>query len=159
MCLCTKYFVFLLLGNLQFSFFSVSKLWKKSYLNEKWFSKVWGKRKNNKKKKINNKYIYIVKDKTVRVMKLYHTYFLPALLSLCYSGHETKAMMNNSGPRYKRSQLEKRLNTDVLWCVLLLIIMCLTAAIGVHQHWHHTILTSLHSSRIFKNNGQAEFPY
>lgn len=43
-------------------------------------------------------------------------------------------MMNNSGPRYKRSQLEKRLNTDVLWCVLLLVIMCLTGAIGVHPH-------------------------
>jgi len=39
-------------------------------------------------------------------------------------------MMNNSGPRYKRSQLEKRLNTDVLWCVFLLIVMCLTAAVG-----------------------------
>ncbi|XP_070834962.1 phospholipid-transporting ATPase VD [Chaetodon trifascialis] len=51
-----------------------------------------------------------------------------------YAGHETKAMMNNSGPRYKRSQLEKRLNTDVLWCVFLLIIMCLTAAIG-HGLW------------------------
>lgn len=58
------------------------------------------------------------------------------LSSLCDSGHETKAMMNNSGPRYKRSYLEKRLNTDVLWCVLLLIVMCLTAAIGVHQHPH-----------------------
>lgn len=51
---------------------------------------------------------------------------------LCVLGHETKAMMNNSGPRYKRSQLEKHLNTDVLWCVALLIIMCLTAAIGVY---------------------------
>uniref|UniRef100_A0A3Q4BS14 Phospholipid-transporting ATPase n=1 Tax=Mola mola TaxID=94237 RepID=A0A3Q4BS14_MOLML len=51
-----------------------------------------------------------------------------------YAGHETKAMMNNSGPRYKRSYLEKRLNTDVLWCVLLLIVMCLTAAIG-HGLW------------------------
>ncbi|XP_036980949.1 probable phospholipid-transporting ATPase VD isoform X3 [Acanthopagrus latus] len=51
-----------------------------------------------------------------------------------YAGHETKAMMNNSGPRYKRSQLEKRLNTDVLWCVLLLIIMCLTGAVG-HGLW------------------------
>uniref|UniRef100_A0A8C4HAV4 Phospholipid-transporting ATPase n=1 Tax=Dicentrarchus labrax TaxID=13489 RepID=A0A8C4HAV4_DICLA len=51
-----------------------------------------------------------------------------------YAGHETKAMMNNSGPRYKRSHLERRLNTDVLWCVLLLIIMCLTGAIG-HGLW------------------------
>ncbi|GLD56439.1 probable phospholipid-transporting ATPase VD [Lates japonicus] len=51
-----------------------------------------------------------------------------------YAGHETKAMMNNSGPRYKRSQLERRLNTDILWCVVLLIIMCMTAAIG-HGLW------------------------
>ncbi|XP_028252087.1 phospholipid-transporting ATPase VD isoform X2 [Parambassis ranga] len=51
-----------------------------------------------------------------------------------YAGHETKAMMNNTGPRYKRSKLEKQLNTDVLWCVFLLIIMCLTAAIG-HGIW------------------------
>lgn len=42
--------------------------------------------------------------------------------------------MNNSGPRYKRSQLERSLNTDVLWCVLLLFIMCLTASIGLYQH-------------------------
>ncbi|XP_072220814.1 phospholipid-transporting ATPase VD isoform X1 [Leuresthes tenuis] len=51
-----------------------------------------------------------------------------------YAGHETKAMMNNSGPRYKRSQLEKRLNTDVLWCVFLLLVMCLAAAVG-HGLW------------------------
>ncbi|XP_041668855.1 probable phospholipid-transporting ATPase VD isoform X2 [Cheilinus undulatus] len=51
-----------------------------------------------------------------------------------YAGHETKAMMNNSGPRYKRSQLEKRLNMDVLWCVLLLIVMCLSASVG-HGLW------------------------
>uniref|UniRef100_A0A8C1FNW7 Phospholipid-transporting ATPase n=1 Tax=Cyprinus carpio carpio TaxID=630221 RepID=A0A8C1FNW7_CYPCA len=30
-----------------------------------------------------------------------------------YAGHETKAMQNNSGPRYKRSKLECRLNMDV----------------------------------------------
>ncbi|XP_035149640.3 phospholipid-transporting ATPase VD isoform X2 [Callithrix jacchus] len=51
-----------------------------------------------------------------------------------YAGHETKAMLNNSGPRYKRSQLERRANTDVLWCVLLLVIMCLTGAVG-HGIW------------------------
>ncbi|TMS21341.1 putative phospholipid-transporting ATPase VD [Larimichthys crocea] len=55
-----------------------------------------------------------------------------------YAGHETKAMMNNSGPRYKRSQLEKRLNMDVLWCVLLLIVMCLTAAVG-HGLWLNSL--------------------
>uniref|UniRef100_A0A9J7XMS1 Phospholipid-transporting ATPase n=1 Tax=Cyprinus carpio carpio TaxID=630221 RepID=A0A9J7XMS1_CYPCA len=47
-----------------------------------------------------------------------------------YAGHETKAMQNNSGPRYKRSKLECRLNMDVLWCVVLLLLMCLVAAVG-----------------------------
>ncbi|XP_029350384.1 phospholipid-transporting ATPase VD isoform X2 [Echeneis naucrates] len=51
-----------------------------------------------------------------------------------YAGHETKAMMNNSGPRYKRSWLENSLNTNILWCVVLLVIMCLSAAIG-HGLW------------------------
>ncbi|XP_064005288.1 phospholipid-transporting ATPase VD isoform X2 [Pogoniulus pusillus] len=51
-----------------------------------------------------------------------------------YAGHETKAMLNNSGPHYKRSKLERRVNTDILWCVLLLLLMCLTGAIG-HGTW------------------------
>ncbi|XP_062899271.1 phospholipid-transporting ATPase VD-like isoform X1 [Mobula hypostoma] len=51
---------------------------------------------------------------------------------IVYAGHETKAMMNNSGPRYKRSKLERQLNKDVLWCVALLLVMCL---IGVFGHW------------------------
>lgn len=36
-----------------------------------------------------------------------------------YAGHETKAMLNNSGPRYKRSQLEQQMNYDVIWYVIL----------------------------------------
>uniref|UniRef100_A0A8B9F1T0 Phospholipid-transporting ATPase n=2 Tax=Amazona TaxID=12929 RepID=A0A8B9F1T0_9PSIT len=51
-----------------------------------------------------------------------------------YAGHETKAMLNNSGPHYKHSKLERKVNTDILWCVLLLILMCLTGAIG-HGIW------------------------
>uniref|UniRef100_U3JK65 Phospholipid-transporting ATPase n=1 Tax=Ficedula albicollis TaxID=59894 RepID=U3JK65_FICAL len=51
-----------------------------------------------------------------------------------YAGHETKAMLNNSGPHYKRSKLERKVNTDILWCVLLLLLMCLTGAIG-HGIW------------------------
>ncbi|XP_051504011.1 phospholipid-transporting ATPase VD-like isoform X3 [Myxocyprinus asiaticus] len=51
-----------------------------------------------------------------------------------YAGHETKAMQNNSGPRYKRSKLERRLNIDVLWSVALLLLMCLIAAVG-HGLW------------------------
>ncbi|CAH2300130.1 probable phospholipid-transporting ATPase VD [Pelobates cultripes] len=51
-----------------------------------------------------------------------------------YAGPETKTMLNNTGPRYKRSQLERKLNTDILWCVLLLILMCLVGAFG-HGIW------------------------
>ncbi|XP_069492689.1 phospholipid-transporting ATPase VA [Ambystoma mexicanum] len=51
-----------------------------------------------------------------------------------YAGHETKALLNNSGPRYKRSKLERQMNTDVLWCVLILLVICLFSAIG-HGLW------------------------
>lgn len=62
-----------------------------------------------------------------------------------YAGHETKAMLNNSGPRYKRSKLERRANTDVLWCVLLLVVMCLTGALG------HGIWLSRYENMLFFN--------
>uniref|UniRef100_UPI00398F0378 phospholipid-transporting ATPase VB n=1 Tax=Pristiophorus japonicus TaxID=55135 RepID=UPI00398F0378 len=51
-----------------------------------------------------------------------------------YAGHETKAMLNNNGPRYKRSKMERRMNTDVLCCVGLLVVMCLVGALG-HSIW------------------------
>ncbi|XP_064412976.1 phospholipid-transporting ATPase VA [Latimeria chalumnae] len=51
-----------------------------------------------------------------------------------YAGHETKAMLNNNGPRYKRSKLERQMNVDVFWCVIVLIFMCLFSAVG-HGLW------------------------
>nr|XP_060635539.1 phospholipid-transporting ATPase VD [Anolis sagrei ordinatus] len=47
-----------------------------------------------------------------------------------YAGHETKAMLNNTGGRYKRSKLEKKLNGDIIGCVVLLIVMCSVIAVG-----------------------------
>lgn len=47
-----------------------------------------------------------------------------------YTGHETKALLNNGGPRYKRSSLERQMNLDVIWCVIILIILCIIGAIG-----------------------------
>ncbi|XP_046430258.1 phospholipid-transporting ATPase VD isoform X1 [Neodiprion fabricii] len=47
-----------------------------------------------------------------------------------YAGHETKAMLNNGGPRYKRSRLERQMNLDVVWCVFILVVLCLVGAIG-----------------------------
>lgn len=49
---------------------------------------------------------------------------------LFLSGHETKAMLNNGGPRYKRSSLERQMNQDVIWCVLTLVILCVIGAVG-----------------------------
>ncbi|KFV70550.1 putative phospholipid-transporting ATPase VB [Dryobates pubescens] len=51
-----------------------------------------------------------------------------------YAGHETKAMLNNNGPRYKRSKLERRMNMDIFLCVGLLFVMCLVGAVG-HGIW------------------------
>ncbi|XP_043842888.1 phospholipid-transporting ATPase VB [Dromiciops gliroides] len=51
-----------------------------------------------------------------------------------YAGHETKAMLNNSGPRYKRSKIERRINIDIFFCVGILFLMCLIGAIG-HGLW------------------------
>ncbi|ELK28371.1 Putative phospholipid-transporting ATPase VB [Myotis davidii] len=54
-----------------------------------------------------------------------------------YAGHETKAMLNNSGPRYKRSKIERRMNTDIFFCIGLLFLMCLIGAVG-HSLWNGT---------------------
>ncbi|XP_072757293.1 phospholipid-transporting ATPase VD isoform X2 [Anoplolepis gracilipes] len=47
-----------------------------------------------------------------------------------YAGHETKALLNNGGPRYKRSRLEKQMNRDVIWCVVILSVLCVIGAFG-----------------------------
>ncbi|XP_072529657.1 phospholipid-transporting ATPase VB [Salminus brasiliensis] len=57
-----------------------------------------------------------------------------------YAGHETKSMLNNNRPRYKRSKLERKMNTEVVFCVLLLFIMCLIGAVG-HVIWLETFST------------------
>ncbi|XP_033210725.1 probable phospholipid-transporting ATPase VD isoform X2 [Belonocnema kinseyi] len=47
-----------------------------------------------------------------------------------YAGHETKAMLNNGGPRYKRSRLERQMNLDIIWCVVILVVLCIVGAAG-----------------------------
>lgn len=49
---------------------------------------------------------------------------------ICFTGHETKAMLNNSGPRYKRSKLERMMNWDIVWCVVILLVLCFIGAVG-----------------------------
>nr|VZI45190.1 unnamed protein product [Spirometra erinaceieuropaei] len=49
-----------------------------------------------------------------------------------YAGRETKAVLNNSGRKFKRSKLERRINKDIIWCVLILAIVCITGAVGCY---------------------------
>ncbi|KAK4471174.1 hypothetical protein MN116_005567 [Schistosoma mekongi] len=55
-----------------------------------------------------------------------------------YTGRETKTALNNSGVRFKRSKLEKQINMDVIWCVLILVVVCFTGAIG-SAVWHQNL--------------------
>lgn len=58
-------------------------------------------------------------------------------------------MLNNNGPRYKRSKLERQMNVDVFWCVVILLVMCLFAAVGAYtrstagQNKKHTRISLL----------------
>ncbi|VDK24591.1 unnamed protein product [Taenia asiatica] len=47
-----------------------------------------------------------------------------------YAGRETKTVLNNSGRKFKRSKLERRLNKDIIWCILILAILCITGSVG-----------------------------
>lgn len=59
---------------------------------------------------------------------LKNTNFIEGLV--VYAGHESKAMLNNGGPRYKRSKLERQMNLEVIWCVVILIVLCFIGAVG-----------------------------
>ncbi|XP_030621399.1 probable phospholipid-transporting ATPase VB [Chanos chanos] len=69
-----------------------------------------------------------------------------------YAGHETKSMLNNNAPRYKRSKLERKLNADVVFCVIMLFAMCLVGALG-HTIWLETFPSAPH---IFIPEGKNE---
>uniref|UniRef100_A0A672H312 Phospholipid-transporting ATPase n=1 Tax=Salarias fasciatus TaxID=181472 RepID=A0A672H312_SALFA len=73
-----------------------------------------------------------------------------------YAGHETKSMLNNSGPRYKRSKLERKLNVDVLFCVILLFAMCLIGSLG-HYLWRLS-LPDVPPYLVADGNGHLDSP-
>ncbi|CAK6956482.1 phospholipid-transporting ATPase VB [Scomber scombrus] len=73
-----------------------------------------------------------------------------------YAGHETKSMLNNNGPRYKRSKLERKLNRDVIYCVILLFSMCLVGALG-HFLWLKA-LPSVPPYLVPDSNGHLDSP-
>uniref|UniRef100_A0A915BCA8 Phospholipid-transporting ATPase n=2 Tax=Parascaris univalens TaxID=6257 RepID=A0A915BCA8_PARUN len=64
----------------------------------------------------------------LRGCKIRNTTFVEGVV--LYAGKDTKAMMNNSGVRYKRSSLELATNRFILYCVAILIVMCLFGGIA-----------------------------
>jgi len=70
-----------------------------------------------------------------------------------YAGHDTKAMLNSSGPRYKRSRLEKDINKDVIACVFILLLFCLCGAIGCGV-WTH----DFQAFEVLMSTNEAESP-
>ena len=50
-------------------------------------------------------------------------------ISYFFTGHETKAMLNNSGPRAKRSKLERDINAEIVSQVIILFALCFFGAV------------------------------
>ena len=75
-----------------------------------------------------NKIVVDQENLLLRDYVLKNTAYIDGLV--VYAGHDTKAMLNNKGPRYKRSRLEIMMNLDLVWCILLLIIMCAFCALA-----------------------------
>ena len=59
-----------------------------------------------------------------------------------YCGRNTKAVLNNNDSRKKVSYLERLMNRDVIWCVVILIILCIICAVASvfwerqHDDWY-----------------------
>jgi phospholipid-transporting ATPase len=61
-----------------------------------------------------------------------------------YTGHETKLMMNSTAPPFKRSQVEKSTNTQILILFIILLVICLISAVAseiwlnknAYTHWY-----------------------
>ncbi|ODN06541.1 putative phospholipid-transporting ATPase VD [Orchesella cincta] len=74
-----------------------------------------------------------------------------------YAGQDTKAMLNNGGPRHKRTGLERLMNIEVVWCVVILAVLCIIGATGA------TLWSSVYDDSEVpflpqKEDGEAEHP-
>ncbi|RWS07408.1 putative phospholipid-transporting ATPase VD-like protein, partial [Dinothrombium tinctorium] len=51
-----------------------------------------------------------------------------------YAGFDTKTMLNNRGPKFKCSKLERMLNKDIVYCIIILVLLCSFGSI-CHLIW------------------------
>ena len=63
-----------------------------------------------------------------------------------FTGHKTKLMMNATNLRYKKSRLERRMNWDVVWCAVILFLLCLISSVGSGLSEANGNMSSLYSS-------------
>ena len=94
-----------------------------------------------------------------------NTNFVEALV--IYTGHDTKAMLNNNGTRMKRSKLERRMNKDVLYCFCILVMVCMFAAVAnnITTNWFNNMAQidqfdiSLFYPPMTWDNSQSKYVY
>ena len=55
------------------------------------------------------------------------------------AGHQTKALLNNSGPKAKRSKLERDINVEVVFQLVFVITISLIGAIGIYTLCNFTV--------------------
>ncbi|CBY21145.1 unnamed protein product [Oikopleura dioica] len=49
---------------------------------------------------------------------------------IIYGGKNTKAVLSNNDPPSKTSYMERLMNRDVIWCVVILLILCMSGAVA-----------------------------
>ena len=47
-----------------------------------------------------------------------------------YTGPQSKVMLNNTGPKLKRSSLETQMNSGIIMCIVLMVLMAASASLG-----------------------------
>jgi phospholipid-translocating P-type ATPase (flippase) len=49
-----------------------------------------------------------------------------------YTGPQSKVMLNNTGPKLKRSSLETQMNSGIVMCIMLMLLMASAASLGTY---------------------------
>ena len=69
-----------------------------------------------------------------------------------FTGDNTKIVMNAASLRYKKSRMEKQMNWDIVWCAVILVLICFISALGAglseafNNFSNHFLTTEKHPS-------------
>ncbi|RDX64466.1 Phospholipid-transporting ATPase 1, partial [Mucuna pruriens] len=77
-----------------------------------------------------------------------------------YCGSETKAMLNSSGAPSKRSRLETRMNSEIIWLSFFLVVLCtvtsVCAAVWLKRHKDELNLLPYYRKLDFSKEGKVD---